>query len=98
MYENGRLSREELAQAIRRINWAYIDSEQWGVSILDIETDAADYTGGHRQFTLAPGTYLYCYMTEMQHREFHREREFAIYDAAQGDICRSDYVVMWRIS
>lgn len=98
MYENGKISREELAQAIRRINWACIDSEQWGVSILDFKTDAADYTGGRKQFTLDPGTYLYCYMTEIQHRAFYRERDFAIYDAVLSYICPSDYVVMWRIS
>lgn len=98
MYENGKLSREELAKAIKRINWECIDNEQWGVSIFELETNAADYTGGHRQFKLAPGAYLYCYMTEKQHRRFHRERKFAIYDATHAVDCRSDYVVMWRIS
>lgn len=98
MYEDGRLTREELAMALRRINWACIDNEQWGVSILDFETDAANYTGGHRQFTLAPGTYLYCFLTEMQHRQFHRERDLAIYDAPILKIRPSEWIVMWRIS
>lgn len=98
MYENGKLTREELAQVISRINLACIDSEMWGVTILDFETDASDYTGGRRQFTLDSGTYLSCYLTEMQYRYFHRERDFAIYDAPILNDQRISYVVMWRIS
>lgn len=98
MYENGKISREELAQAIGRINREGVYNMQWGVWVLEFKTDAADYTAGKRHFILDPGAYLYCYMTEKQHREFHREREFAIYDSDNGHYCYTDYVVLWRIS
>lgn len=97
MYENGKLTREELVQVVRRLNIEAIDNVSWGIIQFHFDTDATEYTGGTRQFTLEPGTYLYCYMTQEEHSEFGKVLDFSIYDSGVRDYEPDEWVVMWRI-